>query len=64
MDDELSVDWYFKIMVSGTSTSNPPDIYCFINAHHMDFIASTDTYGMVVYKADGSTKTFDSRRQP
>ncbi len=64
MDDELSVDWYFKIMVSGTSTSNPPDIYCFINAHHMDFISSTDTYGMVVYKADGSTKTFDSRRQP
>jgi hypothetical protein len=64
MDDELSVDWWFEIMVSGESQSNPPDIYCFINAHHMDFIASNDTHGLIVYKSDGTTKTFDSRRQP
>lgn len=64
MDDDDTVDWYFKIMVSGTSTSNPPDLYCFINAHHMHAIPSSDTHGMIVYKSDGVIKTFDSRKQP
>jgi hypothetical protein len=63
-NDSTSVIWIFDIMMSGTSTSNPPDIYCFINAHHMDFIPNTETHGLLVYKADGTTKTFDSRRQP
>ena len=63
-EDSTSVIWIFEIMMSGTSTSNPPDIYCFINAHHMDFIPNNDTHGMIVFKADGTTKTFDSRRQP
>jgi hypothetical protein len=63
-EDSNTEEWRFEIMMSGTSTSNPPDIYCFINAHHMDYIQNSDTHGMIVYKADGVTKTFDSRRQP
>ena len=61
--DDSSAIWVIQVLMSGTSTSNPPDLYCFINAHHMDFIPNTDTHGMIVFKADG-TKTFDSRRQP
>ena len=49
-------------MISGTSTSNPPDVYCFVNAD--DVPSSSDTHGMQVFKADGTTKTFDSRKQP
>ncbi len=55
--------WSFDVMVSGTSTSNPPDIYCFVNADDIP-VPSGETYGMQVFKSDGSTKTFDSRRQP
>ena len=55
--------WSFDVMVSGTSTSNPPDIYCFVNADDIP-VPSGETYGMQVFKADGTTKTFDSRRQP
>jgi hypothetical protein len=49
-------------MISGTSTSNPPVIYCFVNAD--DIPSSSETHGMIVYKSDGTTKTFDSRKQP
>ena len=55
--------WSFDVMVSGTSTSNPPDIYCFVNADDIP-VPSGETYGMQVFKSNGSTKTFDSRRQP
>lgn len=55
--------WSFDVMVSGTSTSNPPDVYCFVNADDIP-VPSGETYGMQVFKSDGSTKTFDSRRQP
>ena len=54
--------WTFQIMISGTSTSNPPELYCFVNAD--DVPSSSETYGMLVFKADGTSKTFDSRRQP
>jgi len=54
--------WTFHVMSSGTSTSNAPDVYCFVNAD--DVPSSSDTHGMIVFKSDGSTKTFDSRKQP
>jgi hypothetical protein len=54
--------WTFEVMISGTSTSNPPDVYCFVNAD--DIPSSSETHGMQVFKADGTTKTFDSRKQP
>jgi hypothetical protein len=55
--------WTFQVMISGTSTSNPPEIYCFVNADDIP-VPSGETYGMQVFKSDGTTKTFDSRRQP
>ncbi|MDP6584454.1 MAG: hypothetical protein QF535_07340, partial [Anaerolineales bacterium] len=54
--------WTFQVMISGTSTSNPPNVYCFVNAD--DIPSSSDTHGMQVFKSDGTTKTFDSRKQP
>jgi hypothetical protein len=54
--------WTFEVMISGTSTSNPPEVYCFVNAD--DVPSSSETYGMQVFKSDGTTKTFDSRKQP
>ena len=54
--------WSIDVIVSGTSTSNPPDLYCFVNAN--DVPSSTENYGMQVFKGNGSTKTFDSRKQP
>jgi hypothetical protein len=54
--------WTFEVMISGTSTSNPPDVYCFVNAD--DVPSSSDTHGLLVFKSDGTTKTFDSRKQP
>ena len=57
-----STTWTFQVMISGTSTSNPPDVYCFVNAD--DIPSSSDTHGMQVFKSDGTTKTFDSRKQP
>ena len=54
--------WTFEVMISGTSTSNPPDVYCFVNAD--DVPSSSETHGMQVFKSDGTTKTFDSRKQP
>ena len=54
--------WTFHVMSSGTSTSNTPDVYCFVNAD--DVPSSSETYGMQVFKSDGVTKTFDSRKQP
>ena len=54
--------WTFEVMISGTSTSNPPEIYCFVNAD--DVPSSSDTHGLLVFKSDGTTKTFDSRKQP
>ena len=58
-----STTWTFEVMISGTSASNPPDLYCFVNADDIP-VPSGETYGMQVFKANGSTKTFDSRRQP
>jgi hypothetical protein len=55
--------WTFQVLISGTSTSNPPDLYCFVNADDIP-VASGDTWGMQVFKSDGTTKTFDSRKQP
>lgn len=55
--------WTFEVMISGTSTSNPPDVYCFVNADDIP-VPSGETYGMQVFKSDGTTKTFDSRKQP
>jgi len=54
--------WTFHVMSSGTSTSNTPDIYCFVNADNIP--SSSETHGMQVFKSDGTTKTFDSRKQP
>ena len=54
--------WTFHVMSSGTSTSNAPDVYCFVNAD--DVPSSSETHGMQVFKSDGTTKTFDSRKQP
>lgn len=54
--------WTFEIMISGTSTSNPPEVYCFVNANNVP--SSSETHGMIVFKPDGTTKTFDSRKQP
>lgn len=58
-----STTWTFEVMVSGTSTSNTPDLYCFVNADDIP-VPSGETHGMIVFKSNGSTKTFDSRRQP
>ena len=57
-----STTWSFDVIVSGTSTSNPPELYCFVNAN--DAPSSSESYGMQVFKSNGSTKTFDSRKQP
>jgi len=54
--------WSFDVIVSGTSASNPPEIYCFVNAD--DVPNTSETHGMIVFKSDGTTKTFDSRVQP
>ena len=58
-----STTWTFQVMISGTSTSNPPDVYCFVNADDIP-VPSGETHGMIVFKSDGTSKTFDSRRQP
>ena len=58
-----STTWTFQVMISGTSTSNPPELYCFDNADDIP-VPSGETHGMLVFKADGTSKTFDSRRQP
>jgi hypothetical protein len=58
-----STTWTFQVMISGTSTSNPPELYCFVNADDIP-VPSGETHGMIVFKADGTSKTFDSRRQP
>ena len=57
-----STTWTFQVMISGTSTSNPPELYCFVNAD--DIPTPSETHGLLVFKSDGSTKTFDSRKQP
>ena len=57
-----STTWTFQVMISGTSTSNPPELYCFVNAD--DIPTPSETHGMIVFKSDGTSKTFDSRRQP
>ena len=54
--------WTYDVIVSGTSTSSAPVLYCFVNAANVP--ASSDTHGAVIYKADGTTKTFDSRLNP
>lgn len=54
--------WTFEVLGGGESTSNAPELYVFVNAD--DIPTPSDTHGLLVYKADGTTKTFDSRRQP
>lgn len=54
--------WTFDVIVSGLSTANAPDLYCFVNAN--ETTAATDTHGLIVYKPDGTTRTFDSRYHP
>jgi len=53
--------WYFEVMLNGTSTSNYPDLYCFVNAE--DAGTSSENYGLIVYKDNGD-RTFDSRLSP
>ena len=55
-------NWTFDVIVSGTSSSNPPELYCFVNANNSS--GSSDTYGLIVWKSDGVTRTFDSRYNP
>ena len=54
--------WTFQVMMSGTSTSDIPELYCFVDANEIS--VGSDTHGMIVYKSDGSTKTYDSRVHP
>jgi len=55
--------WTFEVMISDTATENPPELYCFVNADDIP-VPSGENYGMLVFKSDGTSKTFDSRRQP
>jgi hypothetical protein len=61
--------WSFKIMVSGPLNStqvnvaaSEPQLYIFVKAN--DAPPPGDGYGLVVYKSDGTTRTFDSRIAP
>ena len=54
--------WTFDVIVSGTSSSNPPELFCFVNANSTS--GTTSTHGLVVWKSDGTTRTFDSRYNP
>jgi len=53
--------WTIKVIASGTSTSNPPILYCFVNAENST--GSTEDYGMIVYQSNGD-RAFDSRYSP
>jgi hypothetical protein len=53
--------WTIKVIVSGTSTSNPPILYCFVNAENST--GNTEDYGMIVYQSNGN-RAFDSRYSP
>jgi hypothetical protein len=53
--------WTIKVIASGTSTSNPPVLYCFVNAENST--GSSDNYGLIVYQANGD-RAFDSRYSP
>lgn len=59
--------WKIVIMISKTNidtvtTVVNPELYCFISSTYVPKTA--DPYGLVVYKADGITTTFDSRAKP
>jgi len=54
--------WTFDVIASGTSTSDAPELYCFVNANSTS--GTTSTHGLVVWKSDGTTRTFDSRYNP
>ena len=54
--------WTFDVIASGTSTSNAPELYCFVNANSTS--GTSSTHGLIVWKADGTTRTFDSRYNP
>lgn len=53
--------WTFVVAASGAS-STPPSVYCFVTAEHT--AQPANTYGLIVYKDDGTTRTFDSRSGP
>lgn len=54
--------WNAQVLVSGSQSSSYPKLYTFVAAEHTLF--GSDTHGMIVYKSDGLTKTFDSRSMP
>lgn len=54
--------WTFDVIASGLSTANAPDLYCFVNANNTS--GTSSTHGLIVWKADGTTRTFDSRYNP
>ena len=54
--------WTFDVIASGLSQSNPPELFCFVNANSTS--GATSDHGLIVWKADGYTRTFDSRYRP
>ncbi len=54
--------WSFEVSCSGSTTMGNPDLYIFVEAD--DVPATSETHGLLVKKADGTTSTFDSRKQP
>lgn len=54
--------WKAKVMVSGSNNSTAPDLHVFMPADYMT--GTTDGYGLVVYRENGTTKSFDSRYAP
>ena len=57
--------WTFEVLMSGIAVNNFPELFIFVDANEIPAsVFNNDTHGMVVYKPDGVTKTFDSRAQP
>ena len=57
--------WTFQVLMSGIAVDNFPELFIFVDANEIPAsVFNNDTHGMVVYKPDGVTKTFDSRAQP
>ncbi len=57
--------WTFEVLVEGginLTSSTRPELYCFVNADDTDLLS--EDHGLIVKKADGTTRTFDSRHLP
>lgn len=54
--------WHFQVMVTGTSTANPPILNCFTDANTAGF-DSVPGFGLVIYK-NSIERTFDTRYSP